>query len=118
VSIRKNTDPFQIKRRDFLRQSTLAGLVMAGGLPGINWAAWDGQLHIRNYNDLSSLDPPYILSGADALVGEALFQTLLRFKTDGTWDTEPDAAEHFEQLDDRHYAFRLKPGQLFSDDCG
>ena len=118
MSIRKNTDPFQIKRRDFLRQSTLAGLVMAGGLPGINWAAWDGQLHIRNYNDLSSLDPPYILSGADALVGEALFQTLLRFKTDGTWDTEPDAAEHFEQLDDRHYAFRLKPGQLFSDGFG
>lgn len=118
MDFKKNPGPAQINRRDFLRQSTLAGLAMAGGLPGVSWAVRGNQLHISNYNDLASLDPPYVISGADSTVGSALFQTLLRFKPNGTWDTEPDAAEYFEQLDDTHYDFRLKPEQVFSDGFG
>jgi peptide/nickel transport system substrate-binding protein len=76
------------------------------------------QLHIRNYMDISTLDPPFMISGADGIIGSAIFQNLLQFKPDGSWETEFDAAEHFEQIDDTHYAFRLKPGQLFSDGFG
>jgi peptide/nickel transport system substrate-binding protein len=108
----------QITRRDFLRHASLAGLAVAGGLPAESWAVSRDQLHIRNYNDLVSLDPPFLISAADSVVGYALFQTLLRFKPNGTWDTEPDAAEFFEQKDDTHYAFRLKPGQIFSNGFG
>ncbi len=108
----------QIKRRDFLRQSTLAGLAVAGGLPGMSWAVRGDQLHIRNYNDITSLDPPSQVSGAEGVVSMAIYQTLLQFKTDGSWDTEPDAAEYFEQIDDRRYAFRLKRGQIFSNGFG
>jgi ABC-type oligopeptide transport system substrate-binding subunit len=77
-----------------LRQSTLAGLAIAGSLPEVSWAVRGDQLHIRNYNDVSFLDPPFGLSGADSMIIRAIFQSLLKFKTDGTWDTELDAAEY------------------------
>jgi peptide/nickel transport system substrate-binding protein len=108
----------QIKRRDFLRRSTLAGLAVAGGLPGISWAVRGNQLHIRNYNDIVTLDPPFQISGAEGVVSSAIFQSLLQLKTNGTWDTQLDAAEYFEQIDDTHYAFRLKRGQMFSNGFG
>lgn len=110
--------PIPINRRDFLHRSALAGLAIAGGMPGNSWAVQGDQLHIRNYLDISSLDPPFQLSGAENFVSRAIYQNLLQFKTDGTWDTELDAAEYFEAIDDTHYAFRLKPGQMFSNDFG
>jgi peptide/nickel transport system substrate-binding protein len=114
----KNSGPYQINRRDFLRQSTAAGLAIAGGLPNASWAVSGDQLHIRNYTDVSSLDPPFMISGADGIIGDAIFQKLIRLKRNGTWDTELDAAEYFEAVDDTHFAFRLKRGQLFSNDFG
>jgi len=107
-----------IDRRDFIRQSTLAGLAVAGGLPGVSWAVQGDQLHIRNYLDITTLDPPFRLSGAEAIVSSAIFQKLVQFRTDGTWATELDAAEYFEAIDGTHYAFRLKPGQMFSNGFG
>jgi peptide/nickel transport system substrate-binding protein len=114
----ENSGPRQINRRDFLRHSTLAGLAIAGNLPEVSWAVRGDQLHIRNYLDLASLDPPFTISGAETLVSRAIFQNLLQFKTDGTWDTELDAAEYFDAIDDTHYAFRLKRGQIFSNGFG
>ncbi len=118
MGTKKNSGPFQLNRRNFLRQSTLAGLTIAGGLPGASWAVRGDQLHIRNYVDIASLDPPFAVSGADGIIADAIFQKLLQLKTDGTWDIELDAAEYFEAIDDTHYAFRLKPGQMFSNGFG
>ena len=101
-----------------MRQSTLAGLAIAGSLPEVSWAVRGDQLHVRNYLDISSLDPPFSLSGADSFIQRAIFQNLLQFKTDGTWDTQLDAAEYFEAIDDTHYAFRLKRGQMFNNGFG
>ena len=105
-----------VTRREFLRRSSLAAI--ATGLPNVSWAVRGDELHIRNYLDVASLDPPFSLSGADGIVIDAIFQKLLKFKTDGTWDTELSAAEYFEQIDDTHYAFRLKPGQMFTNGFG
>jgi peptide/nickel transport system substrate-binding protein len=107
-----------MNRRNFLRQTTLAGMAMVGSLPGVCWAVRDDQLHIRNYLDVLSLDPPNGFSRAEGAIEEAIYQTLLQFKPDGTWDTELDAAESFEAIDDTHYAFRLKKGQMFSNGFG
>jgi len=96
----------------------MAGAAIAGGFPSISWAVQGDQLHIRNYLDIASLDPPFSLSGADGFVQEAIFLNLLKFKTDGSWDTELDAAEYFEAVDDTHYAFRLKRGLMFSNGFG
>jgi peptide/nickel transport system substrate-binding protein len=94
----------------------LAALALAA--PGVSVAVRGNQLHIRNYADVGTLDPPYTISGAEGIVINAIFQGLLKFKQDGSWDTEPDAAEYFEQIDDTHYAFRLKPGQVFNNGFG
>ena len=76
------------------------------------------ELHIRNYADIAVLDPPFMISGAEGIVASAIFQNLLQFKTNGSWETQLDAAEYFERIDDRHYAFRLKRGQMFSNEFG
>jgi len=115
---KKKSGPFQIDRRDFLRQSTLAGLALAGSLPDVSWAVRGDQLHIRNYNDISTLDPPFSISGADTFIQRAIFQKLVQLRPDGSWGTELDAAEYFEAIDDTHYAFRLKRGQMFSNGFG
>jgi peptide/nickel transport system substrate-binding protein len=115
---KNNPGPCQINRRSFLQRSTLAGLAMAGSFPNAGWAVQGDQLHIRNYLDVASLDPAFSLSGADDLIQRAIFLNLLGFKTDGTWETELDAAEYFEAIDDTHYAFRLKLGQMFSNGFG
>jgi peptide/nickel transport system substrate-binding protein len=107
-----------LNRRDFLRRSSLAGLAIAGGIPGISRAVRGDELHIRNYADVAVLDPPFMISGAEGIVANAIFQNLLQFRPDGTWDTETDAAEHFERIDDTHYRFRLKPGQMFNNGFG
>jgi peptide/nickel transport system substrate-binding protein len=114
----KNTGPFQIDRRNFLRQSAMAGMAIAGGFPNAGWAVQGDQLHVRNYFDIASLDPAFALSGGDTLIQRAIFQNLLIPKTDGTWGTELDAAEYFEAIDDTHYEFRLKRGQIFNNGFG
>ena len=96
----------------------MAGLAVAGGMPNVSWAVRGDQLHIRNYQDISTLDPPFQLSGAENMIARAIFQNLLQVKPDGSWDMELDAAEYFEAVDDTHYAFRLKPGQMFSNGFG
>jgi peptide/nickel transport system substrate-binding protein len=118
VKFQTHPGSFPNNRRNFLRHSALAGLAIAFGLPGMSWAVRGKQLHIRNYNDTVTLDPPFQISGAEGIVSQAIFQSLLQLKTDGTWDTELDAAEYFEQIDDTHYAFRLKPGQMFNNGFG
>lgn len=106
----------RLNRRDFLRRSTLAALAL--GAPGVSAAARGNELHIRNYADVGTLDPVYMVSGAEGIVVNAIFQGLLKFKQDGSWDTELDAAEYFERIDDTHYAFRLKRGQVFNNGFG
>jgi peptide/nickel transport system substrate-binding protein len=118
VETSKRPHRIQINRRDFLRHSTLAGLTLAGYLPGTSWAVHGDQLHIRNYQDITTLDPLFTISGAEGIVSAAIFRYLLQFKPDGSWDTELDAAENFEAVDDTHYAFRLKRGLMFSDGFG
>lgn len=118
MGTKKKSGAYRIGRRAFLHRSTLAGLAIAGGLPTVSWAVRGDQLHIRNYVDIASLDPPFTLSGADGIVARAIFRNLLQFKTDGSWDTQLDAADYFEAVDDTHYAFRLKRGQMFSNGFG
>ncbi len=67
---------------------------------------------------MAFLDPALAISGAEGLIGNTIFMSLVRFKSGSAWGWRLDAAEHFEQLDGTHYAFRLKPGQYFNNDLG
>lgn len=106
-------------RRTFLQNSAYALLGLAGSaIPGISWAVQGKTLHIRNYQDIVSLDPVSSISGAEGIVSTAINQSLLRFLPNGTWNTQLDAAEFFVQRDETHYDFRLKPGQMFTHGYG
>lgn len=118
MGFKSHSDLTVINRRDFLRQSALSGLAISGVLPGLSWAINGRELHIRNYQDITSLDPPFGLSFAEGIVSQAIFQNLLQLKPDGSWALELDAAEYFEQVDDTHYAFRLKKSQIFTNGFG
>ena len=106
-------------RRAFLKKSSLALMGLAGtGIPGFSWATRGDTLHIRNYNDVTSLDPVSSVSGAEGFIFAAIYQNILQFASDDSWDTRLDAAEWFEQRDATHYDFRLKPGQMFNNGYG
>lgn len=109
----------KLARREFLQTSSLALMGLAGtGIAGISWAAHGDTLHIRNYQDVSSLDPVSTVSGAEGFILGAIYQNILQFASDDSWDTRLDAAQWFEQRDATHYDFRLKPGQMFSHGFG
>ena len=109
----------RVTRREFIQKSSLTLMGLAGGgIPGVGWAAHGNTLHIRNYQDLSSLDSVSSLSAADGIISAAINQNLLKFRSNGTWNTRFDAAESFERIDGTHYRFRLKPGQMFSNGFG
>lgn len=106
-------------RRTFLRYASfsLAGLAV-GGFPGLCLATRQDELHICNYMDVSTFDPLSSVSGAEGIVYGAIYQNLLKFKSDGSWGTRPDAAESVRQTDPTHYDFRLKPRQMFNNGFG
>jgi peptide/nickel transport system substrate-binding protein len=106
-------------RRRFLSRASLLALGAGiGAVPGVSWSASRDVLRMRGYADVSTLDPPMMLSGAEAQIINALHLNLIQFRAGNTWDWELDAAEAFEQIDDTHYAFRLRPGIQFSDGFG
>jgi peptide/nickel transport system substrate-binding protein len=106
-------------RREFLKRSTLALVGLAGGgIANISGAGQDRVLHIRNYMDVFSLDPLTSVSFAEGIIFGAIYRNLLQFEAGDSWDTRLDAAESFEQTDPTHYAFRLKPGQMFTNGYG
>jgi peptide/nickel transport system substrate-binding protein len=108
-----------IHRRSFLRNSTLFTLGAAAGMyPRIGWTAENDVLHIRNYNEVKSLDPALMFSGSEGLIGNAIYLSLVQFKPGDSWDWELDAAEYFEQIDATHYSFRLRPGIQFTNGFG
>jgi peptide/nickel transport system substrate-binding protein len=119
INNRPNGSRLDHSRREFIRQSSLAGLGLAtAGLTGVAWSAENDTLHIRNYADLTSLDPASMLSGSEFLLGNAIHLKLVRFRAGDSFTWQLDAAEYFEQLDDTRYAFRLRPGIQFSNGFG
>jgi peptide/nickel transport system substrate-binding protein len=115
----KSNEKKCLSRRDFLSQTAMAGLgLAASGLPGLGWAIEQDVLHIRTYNDVKFLDPALMLSGSESLIDYAIYRSLVRFRTDGSWDWELDGAEEFEQVDDRRYFFQLEPGIMFNNGFG
>lgn len=109
----------KLNRRAFLHKSTLSFLGLLGSsLPATSWAVRGNTLHIRNYMDVVSLDPVSSVSQAEGTIFHAIFRNLMRFKADAGWNPVFDAAEYFQQTDETHYDFRLKPGLMFSDGFG
>ena len=114
----KNVPGPMRSRRAFMRDLSALALGATGTLPRTGWTAVGDTLHIRNYADVSTLDPPLLLSGSEGLICNAIFLRLVQYPLGKRWDWEPDAAEHFEQVSDTRYDFRLRRGIQFSDGYG
>lgn len=117
-NIRNDPPCIRPGRRSFLRNASLLALGAGiGAVPGVGWSTGRDILRIRN-SDLTTLDPPMTLSGAEGIVVNAIHLSLIRFRPGDTWNWELDAAEAFEQIDATRYAFRLRPGIRFTNGFG
>jgi peptide/nickel transport system substrate-binding protein len=74
-------------------------------------------LRVRLDQDLKTVAPGHALGG-DVTIGYAIFNRLIRPKTDGSWDWELDAAQSFEVVDPTHFKFTLRPGIQFTNGFG
>lgn len=86
-------------------------------LPRLARAADRTTYTARNDRDVASLDPAFRGSPEDGSIIWAVFQRLIRFKP-GSIEWENDAAAEITQTSDTVVAFRLKPGQMFTDGYG
>ena len=75
-------------------------------------------LKIRNYADISYLDPIYIYATPESIIIEALYRKLITYKPGTQWEWEMDAAESIKQVNPTHIEFAIKPGIMFSDGFG
>ena len=109
--------PLTTTRRRFLAGSASLG---AAALmhPRISISADGSVLKLRSYSVFQVLDPAFMLSAVEEWIAGAIFNKLVAFKAGRTWETEPDAAESVNQVDDTHIEFTLRPGIMFSNDFG
>ncbi len=106
-----------LTRRNFLTSSTALGAAAAAG-PRLAWGADHGVLTIRSYSALRILDPFHVLAAPEDWIMGAIFNKLVAFKPGTVWETELDAAESIEQVDDTHITFALRPGITFTNGFG
>lgn len=85
-------------------------LAQAGGGP-------KSAISVRVDREFDSIDPAYRRSPAEGNIMRAVFQRLMTHKPNST-ELELDAAAEINQLSPTVIAFKLKPGQMFSDGYG
>ena len=104
-------------RRRFLQGSAALGATAMVN-PSVSFSADGSVLKLRSYSVFQILDPAFTLSAVEGWIGGAIFNKLVAFKPGSKWETELDAAEYIEQVDDTHIKFRLRPGIMFSNGYG
>jgi len=113
--------PFlSIHRRGLLLRSlALGGLAAVPARAGRAFAAENGVLRARLYNDINRLDPAIYENAYNVDVMGLIYPKLIGYKPNvDHWDWQLEAAEEIEQVDDTHIRFRLKDGLRFSGDYG
>jgi peptide/nickel transport system substrate-binding protein len=107
-------------RRGFMLSSLVFGATtaMPGGV-GRVFAADDGILRARLYNDINRLDPAIYENAYNVDVMGLIYPKLISYKPNSDkWEWQLEAAEAIEQIDDTHIRFKLKDGMRWSGDFG
>jgi peptide/nickel transport system substrate-binding protein len=109
-----------ISRRSLLLQSLVFGGALA--LPkwvGQAFAANDGVLRARLYNDINQLDPAIYQNAYNVDVMGLIYPKLVGYVPNSdAWEWQLEQAESIEQVDDTHIRFKLKDGLRWSGDFG
>lgn len=109
-----------VSRRGFMLSSLVfgAGTAMQGSFYRA-FAADDGVLRARLYNDINRLDPAIYENAYNVDVMGLIYPKLIGYKPNSdVWNWQLEAAEEIEQVDDLHIRFKLKDGLRFSGDWG
>lgn len=104
-------------RRHFLQGAAVVGAATVAG-PRLGWSAEGGVFRLASYGDLQVLDPAFTLAAPENSFYELLYHRLAHFTGTDSSETELDAAESIEQVDDTHIEFTLKKGIMWSGDFG
>ena len=107
-------------RRDFLRSATALGAaaMLPMGFSGRAMAQSDGVLRIRNYGDLSTMDPAHSVGVVDETIHSSVYNKLIQYKPGSEWGWQLDAATMVEQTDPTHIKFALRDDIGFTNGHG
>lgn len=110
----------EMNRRQFIAAGgSMAFTLMAMPyMPRFAMAADGNILRIRDYGDVTCLDPGIASNAYDETVNAAVQNKLIAYKPGRKWDWQLEIAKSVEQLDDTHIAFELQPGVMFTDGFG
>ncbi|CAM3898542.1 ABC transporter substrate-binding protein [Phaeobacter inhibens] len=95
-----------VGRRSFLKGATALGA--ASMLPMRAMAQDDGVLRIRNYGDLSTMDPAHSVGVVDETIHASVYNKLIQYTPGTEWGWQMDAAAMIEQGDATHINFALR----------
>jgi len=109
-----------MSRRQFLTAGggMLVSLMVLPAMPRLSVAAQGNILRIRDYGDVTCLDPGIASNAYDETVNAAVHNKLIAYKPGREWEWQLEIAKSVEQLDETHIAFELKPGVSFTDGFG
>ena len=109
-----------LSRRNFLKLSAMTSAVALSPAlwPRISRAGEKTILKVRDYGDITCLDPGVASNLYDETVNGTIYNKLIQYKPGGKWGWQLDAAEHIEQVDPTHIKFKLKKGIKFTNDFG
>ncbi len=106
----------------FSRRQVLAGMTAAGLTTAVYPRAaisQDGRiLRVRSYSDIQLLDPSYRRAAPEDDIMRNIFVGLIATKPGDEWGWQLDGAASIEQVDDKHIAFTLRDGLMWSDGFG
>lgn len=107
-------------RRGFMLSSLVFGATTAMPSGVVRaFAADDGILRARLYNDINRLDPAIYENAYNVDVMGLIYPKLISYKPNSDkWEWQLEAAEAIEQIDDTHIRFKLKDGMRWSGDFG
>jgi peptide/nickel transport system substrate-binding protein len=107
-------------RRGFLKGATALGVagMMPMGFASRAMAQSDGVLRVRNYGDLSSMDPAHSVGVVDETIHAAVYNKLIQYTPGSEWGWQLDAAAMIEQADPTHIKFALRDDIGFTNGHG
>ena len=109
-----------VGRRGFLKGATALGTAAAlpMGFAGRAIAQDDGTLRVRNYGDLSTMDPAHSVGVVDETIHAAVYNKLIQYTPGTEWGWKLDAAAMIEQVDPTHIKFALRDDIGFTNGHG
>jgi peptide/nickel transport system substrate-binding protein len=109
-----------MSRRQFMAAggAMVVSLVALPALPKLSFGGDAGILRVRDYGDVTCLDPGIASNAYDETVNAAVHNKLIAYQPGREWKWQLEIAESIKQLDPTHIAFKLKPEVTYTGGFG